>query len=145
MRSPSAFVGVPASQNFLGIAKFLGQSKVGYNLNVPTATRFKQHVTSSQGVCGGRPCIAGTRIRVSDVAALAQSGHSPDEILANFPRLKLADVHAALAYYYDNKEAIDRATAGDKRFAQSMRRKMGPGLLVQKRIARADSKASRRK
>ncbi len=80
-------------------------------MSVTTTTRFKQHVTSSPGVCGGRPCIAGTRIRVSDVAALAQSGHSPDEILANFPRLKLADVHAALAYYYDNQEAIDRATA----------------------------------
>jgi|SRR5580704_9823900 uncharacterized protein (DUF433 family) len=114
-----------------------------YNPNMPTvpATPAKQHVTATPGVCGGRPCIAGTRIRVWDVAVLAQSGQSPDEILASFPHLTLADVHAALAYYYDNREAIDRDAAEDEQFAQSLRQKMGPGPLEEKLLAEAATKA----
>jgi uncharacterized protein (DUF433 family) len=125
--------------------RWLHNQKIEYNRVVTTATRFKQHVTSTPGVCGGKPCVAGTRIRVSDVAALAQSGHSPDEILANFPSLKLADVHAALAHYYDNQAEIDRASAADKRFAQSMRRKMGAGPLEENRTVKAATTVSRRK
>lgn len=60
----------------------------------------KQHVSSTPGVRGGKPCVAGTRIRVWDVASLAQSGSSPDEILIHYPSLTLADIHASLAYYY---------------------------------------------
>ena len=75
-------------------------------------------------MCGGKPCIAGTRIRVWDVAVLAQAGESPDEILTHYPHLTLADVHAALAYYYDNREAIDRQAAEDDRFAEDLERKL---------------------
>jgi uncharacterized protein (DUF433 family) len=92
----------------------------------------KAHVTLTPGVCGGKPCIAGTRIRVWDIAVLAQSGHSPDEILACFPHITLADVHAALAYYYDNREAIDRQAEEDERFVESLREKLGPGPLEAK-------------
>ena len=91
-----------------------------------------EHITSTPGVCGGKPCIAGTRIRVWDVAALAQTGHSPDEILAHYPGLTLADVHAALAYYYDNRRAIDDQVAEDDRFAHALREKLGPGPLEAK-------------
>jgi len=92
----------------------------------------KQHVTSTPSVCGGKPCVAGTRIRVWDIASLAQSGHTPDEILAHYPSLTLADVHAALAYYYDNREEIDRRAAEDERFAEELRQTLGPGPLEQK-------------
>jgi uncharacterized protein (DUF433 family) len=57
----------------------------------------KQHVRSNPDVCGGKPCISATRIRVWDVASLAQAGQSPDEIIMHYPSLTLADVHAALA------------------------------------------------
>src|SRR2546421_1383295 len=99
--------------------------------NAPVAPP-KQHVTSTPGVCGGKPCIARTRIRVWDVASLAQSGHSPDEILTHYPSLTLADIHAALAYYYDNRDQIDRRAVEDERFADELRQKLGPGPLERK-------------
>jgi uncharacterized protein (DUF433 family) len=92
----------------------------------------KQHITTTAGICGGKPCIAGTRIRVWDIAILAQGGDSPDEVLMHFPQLTLSDVHAALAYYYDNREAVDAQADEDIRFAEQMHQLMGPGPLEAK-------------
>ena len=51
----------------------------------------------------GAPTIEGTGIRVKDVAeAYEHSGYDPDEITQLYPDLSLADVHRALAYYFDN-------------------------------------------
>jgi uncharacterized protein (DUF433 family) len=91
-----------------------------------------QHISITPGVCGGKPCIVGTRIRVSDIAVLAQSGHSPDEILGHYPLLTLSDVRAALAYYYDNRQAIDKQTAEDEQFAEDLHKTLGPGPLEKK-------------
>lgn len=53
----------------------------------------------------GSPTIAGTGIRVVNVAsAYEHSGYSPDDITSLYPDLSLADVHAALSYYYDHVE-----------------------------------------
>ncbi len=54
---------------------------------------------------GGAPTIDDTGIRVINVAcAYEHNGYSPDEIVEFYPDLSLADVHAALAYYYDHVE-----------------------------------------
>jgi uncharacterized protein (DUF433 family) len=51
----------------------------------------------------GAPTIEGTGIRVKDTAeAYEHSGYEPDEITQLYPDLSLADVHRALAYYYDH-------------------------------------------
>jgi hypothetical protein len=71
-------------------------------------------------------------VRVWDIAVRAQAGESPDEVLAHFPHLTLSDVHAALAYYYDNREAIDGQAAEDKLFADQFHRSQGPGPLEAK-------------
>jgi uncharacterized protein (DUF433 family) len=71
----------------------------------------KQHITATPGVCGGRPCVAGTRIRVQDIVLRTEAGASPDEILASLPHITLADIYAALTYYYDNRDAIDAQIA----------------------------------
>lgn len=64
-------------------------------------------ITTDPAVRGGRPCIAGTGLRVIDVAAAAIfHGRSPGEIAADYD-ISLAEVHAALAYYYQHKEALD--------------------------------------
>ena len=53
-------------------------------------------------VLGGKPCIAGTRIRVQDIYQWHElQGKSPDEIVSSFPQLTMADVYAALAYFWD--------------------------------------------
>ena len=49
-------------------------------------------------VCGGRPIIAGTRMRVTDVLEMLAGGASADEIAADFPYVTQADVRAVLAY-----------------------------------------------
>jgi uncharacterized protein (DUF433 family) len=55
-------------------------------------------ITVNPRQCGGRPCIRGMRIRVSDVLDLLQSGLSPAQVVEELPDLELEDVQAALAY-----------------------------------------------
>ncbi len=54
-----------------------------------------------------RPVVAGTDIKVSQIASEAEHfGMTPDEIVEAHPHLTLADVHAALMYYFDHRDAI---------------------------------------
>jgi uncharacterized protein (DUF433 family) len=55
-------------------------------------------ITIEPGKCGGRPCIRGMRIRVSDVLSLLAAGATHDEILSDFPALVEEDIRAALSY-----------------------------------------------
>ncbi|MBC6474098.1 MAG: DUF433 domain-containing protein [Hormoscilla sp. GM102CHS1] len=50
------------------------------------------------GKCGGRPCIRGMRIRVSDILEMLGLGVSPDEIMADFPDLEPEDLNACLLF-----------------------------------------------
>lgn len=49
-------------------------------------------------ICGGRPCIAGTRVRVSDILSMLAANATEQEILGDFPYLTRPDIAAALAY-----------------------------------------------
>ena len=76
-----------------------------------------QHIESIPNKCGGKPCISGTRIRVWDIHVWHNlRGQSPEQIIADFPQLSLADVHAALAYYFDHREEIQRQAKEDEEF-----------------------------
>ena len=55
-------------------------------------------ITVDPGQCGGRPCIRGMRIRVSDVLDLLANGLSPQEIVDEMPDLEAEDVYAALRF-----------------------------------------------
>lgn len=55
-------------------------------------------ITLKPGQCGGRPCIRGLRIRVSDILDLLGAGASHQEILDDYPFLEEADILAALDY-----------------------------------------------
>ena len=83
----------------------------------------------------GRPraCIAGTRVRVQDVYALSEiQGKTPDEIVRELPHLTLAQVHAALSYYFDHREAIVQEMREDDEFVRRFRTLTGPGPLEQR-------------
>ena len=68
-----------------------------------------KYIEQTKDVCGGKPRIAGHRIRVQDIAMWHErQGMSPDDIVAEYPELTLANVHAALAYYFDHQEEIRR-------------------------------------
>jgi uncharacterized protein (DUF433 family) len=57
-----------------------------------------KRVTVTPGQCGGRPCIRGLRVRVSDVLSLLGAGATQAEILSDYPYLEQDDIRAALAY-----------------------------------------------
>jgi uncharacterized protein (DUF433 family) len=49
-------------------------------------------------VCGGRPCVANTRMRVGDILDMLADGATEAEIVADFPYITIEDVRACLAY-----------------------------------------------
>ena len=55
-------------------------------------------ITVDPEQCGGRPCIRGMRIRVSDVLDLLANGLTPEQVVAELPDLELADIQACLRY-----------------------------------------------
>ena len=57
-----------------------------------------KRITVEEGKCGGRPCIRGFRIRVTDVLELLGAGASVEEILADYPFLEHEDILAAIEY-----------------------------------------------
>ena len=57
-----------------------------------------KRITVDPEQCGGRPCIRGMRIRVSDVLDLLANGLSPQDIVEEMPDLELEDVRASLRF-----------------------------------------------
>ncbi len=55
-------------------------------------------ITIEPGKCGGRPCIRGMRIRVTDILGLLGAGASHQEILDDYPLLEDDDILASLQY-----------------------------------------------
>src|SRR5215207_10248413 len=64
----------------------------------PATPALLDRISIDPQICGGRPCIQGTRMRVSDILAMMAEGASRAEILADFDYLSDADLSAALAY-----------------------------------------------
>ena len=94
--------------------------------------KIKQHIKITPDVCGGKPCIAGHRIRVQDIVIdYEYLRMSPEEILSTYPGITLADVHAALVYYYDNKEEINQSIQEEEEFYRKMKAKT-PSIVQQK-------------
>lgn len=77
-----------------------------------------------------RAFIEGTRIRVQDVAILAEmQGRTPDQIIEAYPHLTLSQVHAALSYYFDHRMEIQSHLKEDGELVEQLRQARGPGLL----------------
>jgi uncharacterized protein (DUF433 family) len=96
----------------------------------------REHVEITPGVCGGKPRIAGTRVRVQDVYVWYElQGQSPDQIVSNFPHITLGDVHAALTYYWDHRDEIQEQMKADDAFVASIKQKY-PSKLQAKLKAR---------
>ena len=60
-----------------------------------------RRIVSKPGVCGGQPCIRGTRIAVSVVLDALAEGLTADQIVDHYPGLKRDDIRAAVAYAAD--------------------------------------------
>jgi uncharacterized protein (DUF433 family) len=82
-----------------------------------------KHIVRTPEIVGGKPRIAGHRITVQNVAIChEQMGYSIEEI-ASLYHLTLAEVHSALAYYFDHKDEIDRSIAEGEQFVDELRQK----------------------
>jgi len=57
-----------------------------------------ERITVNPAQCGGRPCIRGMRIRVSDILELLAAGESREQILTDYPYLEPEDITATLLY-----------------------------------------------
>lgn len=97
-------------------------------------------IVSTPGTCGGKPRVAGHRITVEHIVLDHQrGGMSTDEIASAYPNLTLADVHAALAYDFDHRDAIDAdIRAGDEHWAQAEAENSG-SLIDRLRQRKADA------
>ena len=86
-----------------------------------TQPSIDARIESTPGVCGGKPRIAGHRIRVQDIVCWHElQGMTPDEIVSGYPQITLADVHAALAYYHAHRDEIQRHMRDDEAFVKRL-------------------------
>lgn len=93
---------------------------------------ISEHIQITPGICGGKPRIAGHRIRVQDIVIWYEHlNMPPDEIIYHHPSITLADVHAALAYYYDHLEEIRQQIRESEAFATQMAAET-PSILQRK-------------
>lgn len=78
------------------------------------------HIVTEPEVLGGAPHSAGHRIAVSHIATWVVFQHArPEEVGAEFG-MSLGKIHAALAYYYDHSDEIDRALAASDTLADEL-------------------------
>jgi len=78
---------------------------------------------------GEKAVIAGTRIRIVDVYVWHEvQGKTPREIVAEFPQLTLADIHAAMTYYWDNEELIQSQMKRAEEIAKEVQKLYPPKL-----------------
>jgi uncharacterized protein (DUF433 family) len=64
-------------------------------------------ITCMPGVRSGKPCVAGTRITVSDVLEYLASGMSQDEIVSDFPDLSPEHIQAVLRYAAERENLVN--------------------------------------
>ncbi len=93
------------------------------------STAMSEHITTTPQVAEGKPHIVGRRVTVQDIAvAHRRDGESAPQIAADRD-LRLADVYAALSYYYDHRSEIDRAIHDEAAFLEQLRQSVASGLL----------------
>src|SRR5262245_44772487 len=82
------------------------------------------HIVITPGVAGHKPRITGHRITVQDIVLWHERlDLSADEIATEYG-LSLADVYAALTYYYDHREELDRDIRADESFITELRQRI---------------------
>jgi len=87
-----------------------------------------RHIEVTPGIASGKPRIVGHRITVQDVVIRHERmGVSADEIVSDLG-VSLADVYAALAYYYDHRQEIDAAIQADETYIAELRSRI-PGKM----------------
>src|SRR5512135_894308 len=93
---------------------------------------IREYIVSTPDTCGGKPRIAGSRIRVKDIVIWhVHQGMTPTEIVSKWPHLTLASVYAALAYYHDHREETNAEIVADLAWYEEQKAK-NPSLVQEK-------------
>jgi len=93
------------------------------------ATKVQPYIEQRAGLRGGVPVIAGTGIRVVDVAVRYEvMSMSPEEIIVALPHLTLPQIHAALSYYYAHKAELDKEWKASLKKIARLRKKHSSAL-----------------
>jgi uncharacterized protein (DUF433 family) len=108
------------------------QEVPGSNPGGPTSQMSiipNRRIVKTPETCGGRARIDGHRVRVQDVVIWYEyQGMTPDEIVSRIPSISLADVHSALAYYFDHVDEIQQEIRSDRDYVDEFFRN-NPSLL----------------
>ncbi len=80
-----------------------------------------EHIVSDPEIVFGKPRIAGTRITVRDIVINHLRNGMPLELIAADFDVPLAGVYAAMTYYYDHKNEIDRSIEEGNRFVEEFK------------------------
>lgn len=89
-----------------------------------------QHIEITPGIAGGKPRIGEHRITVQTIAIWHERmGKGADEIAAEYD-VTLADVYAALAYYFDHRAVIDRTIEDSAAFVEALRERSSSKLQL---------------
>ncbi len=96
-----------------------------------------KHIVCTPGFYGGKPCIDDHKIAVHDIAAYTHQGMTPEALAKNF-HLTLGQIHAALSYYYDHQEQIDREIALENAWIKAEAARDTSGITERMRQALAE-------
>ncbi len=90
------------------------------------------HIVRTPDTCSGLPRIEGTRITVNlIVREVVHNRWTPEEVLMAHPHLTLAQIHAALAYYFDNRDEVDASIKEGDELESQLRAQFPPRLSRQ--------------
>lgn len=70
---------------------------------------MSERIAINSGVCGGEPCIKGTRVQVALIAAMHENGDSVESLLVSYPHLTREDILAAIEYKRCSSIAVDKS------------------------------------
>lgn len=95
------------------------------------------HIVKTEGTCSGLPRVDGTRISVNlIVREVVHLRWSPEEVLVAHPHLTMAQIHSALAYYWDHREEVEASIKERAVLVEDLRTKF-PSKLSLKRLDRS--------
>ena len=93
------------------------------------------YISINKKIRDGEPVIARTGIRVFDIAIRHElMGMSPEDIIIALPHLTLSQVHAALSYYYDHKNEMDKKWKESTENVEKLRK--GHSSILEKKIGK---------
>jgi uncharacterized protein (DUF433 family) len=87
-------------------------------------------IVRTPGVCSGQPRIAGTRIKVKHVYTWVERMRmTPAQVVVEYPHLTMAQVHAALAYYWSHRDEIQQDIENEEKLVAELKANAGPSKL----------------